>query len=258
MFIKLKSANMKITSKIPMTLAALGAALATAFAAESTNLAANPATNAGPPTTTIPDDRNYAAHLDYQTSWEDYLATQKSHPVDVVFIGDSITQQWRWGNGRPVWRKFYADRALDFGEGSDTTQNAIWRLKNLDVKAFKPKAAVILIGTNNTRDTPEDIAAGVKAVIEATRETFKGVKVVLVSILPNQRANDRMMAANAILQTFADNQSVFYLDLAAKFTPEGDNWKGLQRDHLHLTTAGYEIWASELNPLLAKLAPATP
>jgi lysophospholipase L1-like esterase len=205
--------------------------------------------------TTVPDDRNYRVHPDFQTMWEDYNATEKGKLVDLVFIGDSITQQWRWGAGRPVWEKNYAARALDFGEGSDQTQNTIWRLKNLDVKGYKPKVAVLMIGTNNYNDPVEDIAAGVKAVISTTQETFPEIKIILVSILPNQRGNDKTTAANELIKKFADDKTVFYLDLAAKFTPDGDNWKGLGKDHLHLTTQGYEMWAAELDPLLAKLLP---
>ena len=43
------------------------------------------------------------------------------------------------------------------------------------------------------------------------------------------------------------------LDLAAKMTLEGGTWKGLGPDKLHLTVEGYELWAAEIDPLLAKL-----
>lgn len=204
-------------------------------------------------TTTTPDDRNYTPNLYYQTAWDDYLATKKGKPVEIIFIGDSITEQWRWGAGRPVWQKFYAGRALNFGKGGDKTQHVLWRLENLDIKSFTPKVAVILIGTNNVSDAPEDIATGVKAVIDKTMQLFSGAKVVLISILPNARANEKMAATNAIIQKFADDKSVFFLDLVPSFPQEGDNWKGLSRDKLHLSTAGYQAWADALNPLLSKL-----
>jgi lysophospholipase L1-like esterase len=202
---------------------------------------------------TIADDRNFKAHPAFQTQWADYLLTKKGKPCEIIFIGDSITEQWRWGPGKAVWEKHYADRALDFGEGSDQTQNTIWRLNNLPIGEFKPRVAVILIGTNNFNDSAEDIAAGVKAVIDTTKAKFAGIKVVVVSILPNARANDKTTAANALIAKLADDKDVFYLDLASKFTPEGDNWKGLDRGKLHLTATGYEMWAAELDPLLAKI-----
>ncbi len=211
-------------------------------------------TPAGAPSTTVPSDSNYTGrHAADNQACEALVAAMKGKPCDLIFIGDSITQMWMT-RGKAVWDKHYAGRnALDFGVGADATQHTLWRLEHMDVAAFRPKVAVLLIGTNNTRDTPEDIAAGVKAVMTKTRATFPGVKVILLSILPNARANEKMMAVNALTKNFADNRSVFYLDLTAKMTPEGDSWKGLGPDKLHLTPEGYEMWAAELDPLLAKL-----
>jgi lysophospholipase L1-like esterase len=216
----------------------------------ATMLAALCASALAAPPTTLPDDGNYRPRANYQAYFGDYLALKKGHPVDLIFIGDSITEQWRWGAGNPVWKQHFEDRAFDFGLCADKTQHVLWRLANIDLAGFAPKAAVIMIGTNNVQDTPEDIAAGVKAVVEATRARFGGIKVILVSILPNGRATEKMAQVNTLLAPFADKRNVFYLDLASKFTPESDNWKGLGRDKLHLTAEGYEAWAGELEALL--------
>jgi lysophospholipase L1-like esterase len=216
--------------------------------------------------TTIPSDSNYKAHYPWNKSCEDQVAAMKGKPCDLIFIGDSITQNFigrptpKWGSvGGVVWDKYYANRrALDFGVGADTTQNVLWRLDHMDIKDFKPKVAVILIGTNNNKNSPEDIAAGVKAVVEETRRIFPAAKIILVSILPNARATEKMAEANKSIETLGDNESVFYLDVAAKMTPTGNSWKGLGPDRLHLTPEGYEMWASEMEPLLSKLIAETP
>jgi lysophospholipase L1-like esterase len=214
------------------------------------------AASAGP--TTVPDDGNYRPRLNYQAYFGDYLTVRKGRPADLVFIGDSITEQWRWGAGSPVWKQHFEERAFDFGLGADKTQHTLWRLENIDLAGLAPKVAVIMIGTNNVSDTPEEIAAGVKAVIGATQKKFPGVKVVLMSLLPNSRANEKMAQANTLLAPMADKKRVFYLDLAAKFTPVADNWKGLSRDKLHLTAEGYEMWAAELEAMLPTLTATAP
>ena len=213
---------------------------------------------AGP--TSVADDTNYRPRLSYHASFGDYLAVKKDRQPDLIFIGDSITEQWRWGAGAPVWTRHFEERAFDFGLGADKTQHTLWRLENIDLPGFAPKVAVIMIGTNNVSDTPEDIAAGVKAVIGATQKKFAGVKVLLVSVLPNSRALEKMAQLNTLLAPMADNKAVYYLDLAAKFTPVGDNWKGLSRDKLHLTAEGYAMWAAELEARLPALlaAPSPP
>src|SRR5439155_24541811 len=52
----------------------------------------------------------------------------KKDDIDLVFLGDSITQGWE-GEGKDVWRKFYgARKAANFGISGDRTQHVLWRL----------------------------------------------------------------------------------------------------------------------------------
>ncbi|MFZ6681145.1 GDSL-type esterase/lipase family protein [Undibacterium sp. Tian12W] len=203
--------------------------------------------------TTIASDQNYSPKLAYQIYFNDYITLRKNRPADLIFIGDSITEQWRWGAGSSVWKKHFEERAIDFGLGSDKTQHTVWRLENIDLSAFTPQVAIILIGTNNVQDTPEEIADGVKAVIAATQKKFTGIKIVLLGILPNARATEKMAATNALLAPLDDQRNIYYLDLAAQLPPVGDNWKGMSKDKLHLSVEGYEIWASALEPLLSTI-----
>ena len=208
-----------------------------------------------------PSDANYKAHYDWNKECEDRVAAMKGKPCDIIFIGDSITQNFvePWTPGWPlvgkaVWDKHYANRnALDFGVGADATEHVLWRLDHMDIKSFRPKVAVILIGTNNNQDSASDIAAGVKAVINKTAATFPGVKIILMSILPTTRQGQKMAEANKITRNFADDRSVYYFDLASKMTPVGDSWRGIGGDHLHVTPEGYELWASSMEPLLTQL-----
>ena len=214
-----------------------------------------------PVSTTIPSDGNKRSRPQWYADCEKRVADMKGKPCDIVFIGDSITENFikeptaGWDMvGKSVWDKHYAARnALDFGVGADRTEHVLWRFDNMDIKGFDPKVAVVLIGTNNNINTPEDIAAGVKAVVAKTQATFTHAKIILISILPNARATQKMEDANKLIQPLADEKTIFYFDLAAKMTKEGASWKGLGRDNLHLTTAGYEMWATEMEPLLAKL-----
>jgi lysophospholipase L1-like esterase len=214
-----------------------------------------------PHSTTIASDSNVRAHPAWNLSCEKRVAEMQGKPCDIIFIGDSITDNFtaaptpNWDLvGQAVWEKHYADRnALNFGVGADRTENVLWRLDNMAIKQFHPKVAVILIGTNNNINTPDAIAAGVKAVVAKTQETFAGVKVILISILPNARATQKMQDANKLIAPLGDDKAVFYFDLASKMPKEGNSWKGLGLDRLHLTADGYELWATEMEPLLSKL-----
>lgn len=210
------------------------------------------------PVTAIADDGNYRPRVNYQVYFNDYLAIKKGQPADLIFIGDSITEQWRWGPGNSVWKQHFEHRAIDFGLGSDKTQHTIWRLDHIDLTGFAPKVAVIMIGTNNVTDTPEDIAVGVRAVIAATQKKFPGIKVILMSLLPNARATEKMAVANGFLAALDDRKTIFFVDLASSFVPIGDNWKGLSRDKLHLSPEGYEMWAASLEAALPNVLSRSP
>ena len=226
-----------------------------------------PASLPDPLSTTTPDNTRYLNAPTLLTACADRVAAFNNKPCDIIFIGDSITAGWL-GAGKAIWDKKYAPRhALDFGINGDKTQNVLWRLANMGVQGMQPKVAVIMIGTNNTLNSPHEIADGVKSVLANTQENFPGIKIILVSILPNARANDKMMEANSLIRSYADDSAVYYLDLVSLMpevttnAPDGTldtNWKGLGPDHLHPDASGYQIWADAMEPLLANMLKSGP
>jgi lysophospholipase L1-like esterase len=205
--------------------------------------------------TTTPSNFAYTKTPLRMKMLQNVLDEAKGKPVDILFIGDSITARWRTRDIKPLWDKYYAPRhALDFGVAGDKTQNVLWRLDNIDLSAYHPKVAVIMIGTNNgALNTAPEIAAGVKAVVQKTQQLFPGVKIILVTITPSKYMNDKKMAVDAIIRTYADNSSVYYLDLVPLMPPVGDNWKGIGPDHLHPDVTGFQIWHDAMEPLLSRL-----
>ncbi|MCE0523275.1 MAG: GDSL-type esterase/lipase family protein [Methylacidiphilales bacterium] len=225
----------------------------------------NPPAASPPPaqnSTTTPDNARYRATPGLLAGCQARLAAFNDKPCDIIFIGDSITARWL-GPGMAIWEKDYAPRhALDFGIDGDTTQNVLWRLNNMSIQDLKPKVAVILIGTNNLANGPHEIADGIKAVMANTQAAFPGVKIILVSIMPNSRATDKMMQVNSLIKNYADDSTVYYLDLVPLMPPvtttgpdglTDTNWKGLSPDHLHPDASGYQIWANAMEPILSKL-----
>ena len=175
----------------------------------------------------------------------------------LLFVGDSITQGWE-GPGRDVWRRFYTPRdAVNLGIGGDRTQHVLWRLDNGELDGVKPKAVVVLIGTNNlSTNAPEEIAEGIKLIIKKLREKLPGTPVLLMGIFPRSlRPEDpfreKLRAVNAIVAKLADGKNVRYLDIGSKFLePDGTIARSTMPDGLHLTAKGYRIWADAIEPTL--------
>ena len=211
------------------------------------------------PQPAAPDVTRYLNNPSLLVFCTSQVASFNDRDADIIFLGDSITQNWM-SKGREVWDAEFAPRkALDFGISGDQTQHVLWRMQNYPIARLHPKVAVILIGTNNQKNTPEEIASGVQAIITKTQTMFPGIRIILNSIMPNRRNNTLMMAANEHLRTMADGNRVVYLDLGPLMTPVGDNWKGLGPDYLHPDASGYRLWADALLPVLNRmLAPAAP
>jgi beta-glucosidase len=211
--------------------------------------------------TTIPADN----HIPHSNNWfkdcEARVAAAKGKPLDIMFIGDSLTQNFieppteKWKLvGIDVWKKHYGGQnVLNFGVGSDGTQHVLWRLDHMDVAGFSPKVIVLEIGVNNMFSTSSEIVAGTRAVLDKLRSMYPSSKIILMAILPNGRNWQRTQEVNAVTKTFADNQNIFYLDLSPDMPLDHGHFSGVGNDSVHLTPEGYEIWASHLDPLIKKL-----
>jgi beta-glucosidase len=191
---------------------------------------------------------------------ESFNERVKQGNVDLIFIGDSITQGWE-NAGKSVWAEFYGHRnAVNLGIGGDRTQHVLWRLDHGNIDGISPKLAVLMIGTNNSgSNTPEQIAEGVKAIVEKLRAKLPTTKVLVLAIFPRGQTKDDPRrkvneAANALIQKLADNQWVFYLDIGPKFlAPDGTLSREVMPDLLHLNEQSYRIWAEAIEPMVKRL-----
>lgn len=222
-----------------------------------TKPAAAPTTPAVAPAdeTTTPLNRDGARHQTINTR-----AKENAGNVDLLFIGDSITQGWE-SAGKEVWEKVYGPRkAMNAGIGGDRTQHVLWRLENGNIEGISPKAAVLMIGTNNSgNNTSEQIAAGVKAIVAKLRKELPKTKVLVLAIFPrgadkNDPRRQVNEGANKLIAQTADNRHVYYLDIGPKFLEaDGTLSKEIMPDLLHLSPAGYTIWAESIEGKVAEM-----
>jgi lysophospholipase L1-like esterase len=196
----------------------------------------------------------------------------KKGRIDVLFLGDSITEMWRspgWGEridgatpfgGKAVFEKHFGKmKVANFGISGDSTQGVLWRLQNGEGKGYRPKAVMLMIGTNNTdRNSAPEIAMGVAAVVFELRKDFPDAKILLLGIFPRGAAHAEIRAQideiNRIIATLHDGQHVFFMDIGAKFlAADGSIPRDVMGDGLHPTSKGYEIWADAVQEKLMSL-----
>jgi lysophospholipase L1-like esterase len=207
-----------------------------------------------------------------QIAHEQLLAKAKQGRIDVYFEGDSITRRWGaidYPQLLENWKKnFFGWNAADFGWGADRVENILWRLENGELDGVNPKVIVLLAGTNNVGNKipPEgidsavaNVTKGLEAVIRIMQAKAPQAAIILMGIFPR---NDNMAVMpeidriNANLVKIADGRKIRYLSINDKLaSADGNLYEGMMndRDKLHPTLTGYQVWADALKPLLADL-----
>jgi lysophospholipase L1-like esterase len=244
----------------------------TSFAADEQAPAVTPDKPALAPASTPPKETTPAPRF-YKPAWgprTQLLAERAAQGADIAFVGDSITEYWET-IGKDAWATHFASRwkCVNLGVAGDHTENVLWRLTkggNLGTAANRltPKVFVVLIGTNNAsrpEATPEQVFAGVKAVVETLEKASPTSKIILTAIFPranteSTKPEEVALATNPLLKAYAAEKGLVWFDINAKLAPDGTVTKDIFGDLIHPSAKGYEIWASELEPVLAQITGA--
>ncbi len=177
-----------------------------------------------------------------QVAWwkarhEAKIAELRQIRPDLVFLGDSITQNWEligpppWMDFAPVWQRLYGARhAVNLGFPGDATSHLLWRITNGELDGIAPKAAVLLIGANNLGRLHwpgADSILGIETVVAETRRRLPNTKLLLLGVLPSIRsvwASETTATINAGLAARyggAGVPGVTYLDVGGVFMKDG-------------------------------------
>ena len=208
---------------------------------------------------------------------EEKLIEAKRGAVDLVLLGDSITQDYEhtgpepYRDFRAVWQRFYADRhALNLGFNGDATSHLLWRIEHGEIDGIHPKAAVILIGANNLGRLHWPAAAdvlGIETVVAAVHRKLPETKILLLGVLPSDRGAWVLQTSteiNAALAarygrgavpyvTFFDASPLFMKGRAVNTSLYLDPQETPPRPALHPSPEGMAMLAAAIEPDLSKM-----
>jgi lysophospholipase L1-like esterase len=227
-----------------------------------------------PNSPTVPSDKLQTAT--WAARHQLILDRVKHDNPDLVFLGDSITQNWERQGATPetdfqgVWQRYYGNRRpLNMGVSGDTTGNVLWRIEHGELDGISPKVIVLLIGTNNTGRTrfwPADqTTEGIRLIIEDIHRKLPKTKVLLLAILPKDSTPEKLQADAAvnssIKKMYAQSPFVSYFDAGSALMKDGQLDQSLfsdptanpPRPALHPTAVGQEKVAAAMEPVLSKL-----
>jgi len=192
------------------------------------------------------------ANLGYYKKRNRELGLPDENEKRIVFMGDSITEEW--GNLYPEF--FSGNYYINRGIGGQTTPQMLIRFKP-DAIDLKPYAIIILAGTN-------DIAGntGPSTVRMITDNIFSmaelaiayDIIVVLASILPVYQypwvddVLDPLSVIDSInskIKEYVENKGLVFLDYYSSMV---DDRKGLKLDYtgdgVHPNEAGYKVMSA--------------
>jgi lysophospholipase L1-like esterase len=168
----------------------------------------------------------------------------------VVFMGDSITDGWK------LDEYFSSKPYINRGISGQTTPQMLIRFRP-DVIALKPRAVLILAGTNDiagntgpmTLEMIEDNYASMADMAKAN-----GIKVIFASVLPihdygkrkmsEGRPPEQILKLNEWLKAYCQARGHIYLDYFSKMVDDKGMLKAeLANDGLHPNAEGYKIMA---------------
>jgi len=225
---------------------------------------AQPATVAPAPATqptseqdpTVPAPKIGTAAQKFLERHEQFVKRAKEGNIDVLFLGDSITEGWT--KAPEVWKTNYEPlHAVNFGIGGDRTQHVLWRIENGEVENIHPKVCVLMIGTNNANSDPaDDIARAIEKIVKTVQDKT-GAKILLLAVFPRDRERDKnnqmgtIHKVNQIIAKLDDGKTIRYLDIGPKFLgDDGHLNQKLFSDGLHPNAKGYQVWADAMRETL--------
>jgi lysophospholipase L1-like esterase len=180
-------------------------------------------------------------------------------PVDVIFLGDSITEGWL--DKRPG---FFTRGRVDRGIGGQTSSQMVLRMYG-DVVALKPKVVHIMAGTNDIAGNTGPMTA------EMSENNFRamtdiakrhGIQVLIASIppaasfpwRPGLETKKPIAELNAWLKSFARETGSTWVDYGRVLDDGTGTMKpGLAADGVHPTEAGYDAMATVIEPVLKRV-----
>lgn len=178
------------------------------------------------------------------------LPKPKPEENRVVFLGDEITERWGQGAAKFFPGKTYFNRGIK----GQTTPQMLVRFRQ-DVIKLKPKAVVLLAGTNDLASVTGPItqrmyAENVMSIVELAKAN--NIKVVLASLTPvcdcftkqtGIRPHGKIMGMNEWLEEYAKESGSVYLNYYSAMANGRNLKKELTDDGLLPNDAGYAVMA---------------
>ena len=176
----------------------------------------------------------------------------------IIFMGDSITEEW----GRIMPEFFSNKQYINRGIGGQTTPQMLIRFRQ-DVIDLNPEAVVILAGTNDIAGNtgPSSVKMIINNLMSMAEIANKqNIQVFMSSILPVFRYPwnksiiepfKKIAEINNFMKDFSNREKLVYVDYHSHMVDSRPGLKlELTTDEVHLNQAGYIVMSEIINRVI--------
>ena len=188
---------------------------------------------------------------------------EKSYNYEAVFIGDSITANWRnpEKGGHPEF--FTSNNFLAMGYSGKTTA-ALKKLFKASVINENPRQVVILAGINDVAQNDGEYVSNEQIrdnlAWMANEATKNGIRVVLCSVTPStafwwskniSHPEKIIIELNKLIKALAEEKGYGYADYHSALKDGSDGISSAySNDAVHPNLAGYTVMESIILPVI--------
>lgn len=183
-------------------------------------------------------------------------------PCDVLFVGDSITEQWEVGPGKTQWSETWAPlNSVNFGVSGDRTEHVLWRCADSKLATTSdPKVCILNIGCNNIgawkcQQPTANTLSGIKTIAQTLLKRYPKTALIIMCTFPYDDNPEDIYRKKgeelnkAILSLKLPRTKI--LDITKDFLQDNGHFKpGLFVDKVHLSAEGYKVWEAAILPLV--------
>jgi len=186
---------------------------------------------------------------------QDFLYKEDNNKIDlpkpkekrIIFFGNSITQEWS-----SFTNYFKENNYVNRGISGQTTPQMLIRFR-ADVIALEPEIVLILAGINDIAGNtgPSDVTMITNNIISmAELAQSNNIHVIISSILPAKNFSwnpgmnppPKILAVNTIIEKFANDNDMIYLDYYSSMVDEDNALKKeYSSDGVHPNKEGYQV-----------------
>jgi len=185
--------------------------------------------------------------------FEEADAANPPAPHGIVFVGSSSIRLW------DLEKSFPGIPALNRGFGGSQLADSVELAERIVIK-YQPRLVLLYAGDNDlpAGKTPERIRDDFKAFADKIQAALPEARIVYLAIKPSLarwKLIDAQRKTNALIEAETkENPRLVFLDVATPLLgPDGmPRAEYYVADGLHLSPAGYEVWARLVKPLLTQ------